>query len=100
MSTEDPDIMRQVASRVMSSEADGIISELRTEISRLQAENEKLNKERDYYRKSITDYIDGNYPQINKLKSKMDKCSHKRYRFEGCEACVDEYFEGIIEGEG
>ena len=55
------------------------------ELERKDAEIERL-------RKGITDYLHGDYPRTGK----NDKCPHGRYGFEGCENCIDDYFEKLL----
>jgi hypothetical protein len=49
-------------------------------------------KEIERLRKGIIDYIHGDYPRT----AKNDKCHHGHYGFEGCETCIDEYFDQLI----
>jgi hypothetical protein len=59
-----------------------------TELKKLEAEIERL-------RKGITDYLHGDYSRTRK----NDKCKHGRYGFEGCENCIDDYFEQLMVAE-
>jgi hypothetical protein len=43
-------------------------------------------------RKGITDYLHGDYPRVKKT----EQCKHSRYGFEGCENCIDDYFEQLL----
>lgn len=43
-------------------------------------------------RRGIADYLHGDYPRT----AKNDKCKHDRYGFEGCENCIDDYFEKLL----
>jgi len=56
-------------------------------ISGLRADIEGL-------RKSIQDYLDGDYPNPRKHRydESDDKCPHCRYWYEDCGACIEEHF--------
>jgi hypothetical protein len=36
--------------------------------------------------------LHGDYPRVGKNV----KCHHGRYGYEGCETCIDEYFDGLL----
>jgi hypothetical protein len=46
----------------------------------------------EYLETSINNYIDGIEPHT----AKLDKCSHGNYGFEGCEQCIEEYFDRVM----
>lgn len=57
----------------------------------------------EYLRNGIRKYLDGDagFPvetfYTNPTSpSKHDKCKHGRYRWEGCEACTDDYLEELL----
>jgi hypothetical protein len=54
----------------------------------------KLRKENEWLRRGIKDYLDGNFGP--RLPSKLDKCEHGRFRYEGCENCIDKHFEHVL----
>jgi hypothetical protein len=54
-----------------------------------QAETAKLKK-------GIQDYLDGNY---GRRVRKYDRCPHGQYGYEICEACIDEHFTEVLNGQ-
>lgn len=49
-------------------------------------------REIERLQKGITDYLHGDYPRV----AKVEKCHHGRYGYEGCETCIDEYFDQLL----
>ncbi len=58
----------------------------------LRKENARAWAEVFRLRKGIQDYLHGDYSRV----AKNDKCQHGCYGFEGCEQCIDDYFEKLI----
>ena len=48
-------------------------------------------------RKGIQNYLDGDYGRIEHFDTKHDQCPHKRFQWEGCENCIDDYFKKLLD---
>jgi hypothetical protein len=44
------------------------------------------------YKQALQNISDGNYPHPTRL----EKCPHDRYHWEGCENCIDEYIDSVL----
>ena len=67
--------------------------EYREEINRLRAENERLLSA---IKKVVNQGVietSGPYSQ-----HKNNQCKHGRFGFEGCDACVEEYLQRVLDG--
>jgi hypothetical protein len=71
------------------------IEKLESDMDRLEAGNDWLRAENAKLRKSIQDYLDGNYGE---WVGTGDKCRHGHYGYETCERCIDEYFQEVLNG--
>lgn len=62
-------------------------------------------EELDHLRSGIKKYLDGDAGFVvsepwrdDGIPTKHDKCKHGNFRWEGCESCIDEYFEELLRG--
>ena len=71
------------------------------ELADLRQRAEQAGAERDYYRKAIQDFQDGNYAHPRAFRSKdvghgVGKCCHGTWYWEECESCNSEHFDNAL----
>ena len=47
-------------------------------------------------RGGIQDYLDGDWGRDRYFETKHDQCPHKKFQWEACENCIDEYFAKLL----
>ncbi len=47
-------------------------------------------------RGGLQDYLDGDWGWNERFKTKHDQCPHKKFQWEDCGACIDEYLAGLL----
>ena len=96
----------------MTIHPDASVDECMEEISALEADNERLRTEieafkRPWYpgpgdmavenmrlRAGIQAFLDGDWePKVRKI----EKCPHGQYGYESCEACIEIWFQRLLE---
>lgn len=63
---------------------------------RLDEQNDRLEAEAERLRAGIEAFLTGEADIPIFRIAKGDKCPHGRFKWEGCESCVDNYFEELI----
>lgn len=71
------------------------------QIATLRQRAERAEAERDYYRKAIQDFQDGNYAHPRAFRAKdvghgVGKCCHGTWYWEECESCNSEHFDNAL----